>query len=168
MSHHEEEQTAVQKTEGEKTVQNIDITIRNHVLGSMGVGLIPVPIVDLVALTGVQINMLRKMAASYNIPFAQDKVKNILAALIGATIPLAFARAFASLLKIIPLVGQTTSALTLPILAGATTYAVGKVFEQHFASGGTFLNFDPEKVKEYYEKMFKEGQDLAANLKKSE
>ena len=56
----------------------------------------------------------------------------------------------------------------MPILAGATTYAVGKVFTQHFATGGTFLNFDPETVREYYYEMFKEGQDLSANIKNGE
>ena len=54
----------------------------------------------------------------------------------------------------------------MTILAGATTYAVGKVFIQHFESGGTFLNFNPDSVKEYYETMFKEGQSVAENMKK--
>jgi len=38
----------------------------------------------------------------------------------------------------------------MPIVAGAATYAIGKVFVRHFASGGTFLTFNPEKVKDYY------------------
>ena len=37
----------------------------------------------------------------------------------------------------------------MPVIAGAA-YAVGKVFIQHFASGGTFLTFDPEKVRAHY------------------
>jgi len=41
--------------------------VRNHVLGSMGVGLIPMPLVDLAALTGVQLNMLRRLAKEYGI-----------------------------------------------------------------------------------------------------
>jgi len=146
----------------------IDKTIKNHVIGSMGVGMIPIPIVDLVALVGIQVNMLRKLAAAYGLPFTQDKVKTILASLIGGGIPVTFSAAFASLIKTVPIIGYTTSALAMPVLAGSTTYAVGKVFSQHFASGGTFLNFDPEQVREYYAEMFKEGQDVAANMKKSE
>ena len=115
-------------------------TIRNHVIGSMGVGLIPMPVVDLVALTGIQLNMLRTMAKAYDVPFTKDKVKNILASLIGGGLPVTFSGAFTSLMKSVPIIGQTTGALAMPILAGATTYAVGKVFTQHFASGGTFLN----------------------------
>ena len=56
----------------------------------------------------------------------------------------------------------------MPVLAGAATYAVGKVFIQHFESGGTFLNFNPESVRGYYEAMFKEGQSVAENMKKDE
>jgi len=166
----------MQKGKGESMEENKEITaaasdkdadkiLRNHVLGSMGVGLIPMPLVDLVALTGVQLNMLRKLAKAYNIPFSQDKVKNLLASLIGGSIPVTFSNVVASLIKSVPIVGQTTGAVAMPILAGATTYAVGRVFVQHFASGGTFLNFDPETVRDYYAAMFKEGEKLAAGLK---
>ncbi len=47
----------------------------------------------------------------------------------------------------------------------ACTYAVGKVFSRHFAEGGTFLSFDPEEARAFYEEMFKEGQEVAAELK---
>jgi uncharacterized protein (DUF697 family) len=145
---------------------DINATLKNHIIASMGVGLIPLPLVDLVALTGIQVNMLRKLAKSYDIPFFQDKVKNILASLIGGGLPVTLSGVFASLLKSVPIVGQTTGALAMTILAGATTYAVGKVFIQHFESGGTFLNFNPDSVRQYYEAMFKEGQSITENLKK--
>ena len=41
------------------------------------------------------------------------------------------------------------------------TYAAGRVFHQHFASGGTFLTFDPDKVREYYAQMLEEGKTIA-------
>lgn len=162
MSTNETRETPVQ----EKDVST-DKTIRNHVIGSMGVGLIPIPVVDLAGITGVQLNMLRKLANAYDIPFSQEMVKNILGSLVGGGIPVIFSRTFASLVKGIPIVGQTTGALAMPILAGATTYAVGKVFVQHFASGGTFLTFNPEKVRDYYNEMLKEGQKVASKVKES-
>lgn len=139
--------------------------IRNHVLVSMGVGLIPLPMVDLVGVTGVQLNMLRKLSNLYKVPFSENKVKNIVSALIGGGGSIPVARVIASLVKVIPVVGSTIGAISMPISAGSITYAVGKVFLQHFASGGTFLTFDPEKVKEYYAKMLKEGKTVAADLK---
>ena len=44
------------------------------------------------------------------------------------------------------------------ILGGASTYAIGKVFVQHFESGGTILTFDPQRVREYYEQQFEKGK----------
>ncbi|MDM8536954.1 DUF697 domain-containing protein [Desulfobacterales bacterium HSG17] len=140
-------------------------SIRNHVIVSMGAGLIPLPGVDLVAITGVQLNMLRKLSKIYEIPFSEHKVKNIVSSLIGGGTSIPVAGAFASVVKFIPVVGQAIGAVSLPISAGAITYAVGKVFLQHFASGGTFLTFDPDKVRDYYNEMLKEGKTVAAGMK---
>jgi hypothetical protein len=71
-------------------------------------------------------------------------------------------------IKAIPVIGQTTGSLALPITAGATTYALGKVFVMHFASGGTFLTFNPEKVKEHYNTFLKKGRQVVSELKKEE
>jgi hypothetical protein len=43
-----------------------------------------------------------------------------------------------------------------PTLSSACTYAVGKVFIQHFSSGGTFLTFSPARVREYFGQLFAE------------
>ncbi|NJL59718.1 MAG: DUF697 domain-containing protein, partial [Desulfobacteraceae bacterium] len=69
--------------------------------------------VDLVALTGVQLNMLRRLAKLYEVPFAQDKVKNLLSCLVGSVIPLGLSGPMASLLKAVPVVGQTVGVLSM-------------------------------------------------------
>jgi len=149
----------------EPTKEELDRLVRNHVLGSMGFGLIPMPIVDFIGVTGIQLNLLRKLALAYNIPFSKEKGKSLIGALVGGgmTVPIGFG--LASFLKVVPFIGATTGAIALPATAGAMTYAVGKVFSQHFATGGTLLNFDPEKVKDYYREMFQEGKSYAQNLK---
>ncbi len=58
-------------------------------------------------------------------------------------------RLLSSFTKFIPDIGQTVGTAATPVLNGTFTYAVGRVFDRHFASGGTFLTFDPEKEKEY-------------------
>ena len=136
--------------------------IKNHALVSLGVGLIPVPMLDLVGITGVQLNMLRRLAKVYKVPFSENKVKNVLTALIGGGGSMPVASVFASLAKSIPVVGQAIGGVSMSISAGTVTYAVGKVFAMHFASGGTFLSFDPEKVRDYYGEMLKEGKAVMA------
>jgi uncharacterized protein (DUF697 family) len=157
---------AVETPESPETGMDEDRIIRNHILASMGVGLIPVPLVDLIALTGVQLNMLRKLAKIYEVEFLKDKGKHLIAALLGSGVPVAIGGSLSSLVKAIPVVGQVTGALTMPAAAGATTYAIAKVFIMHFASGGTFLDFDPETVKAYYAEMLKKGKHVADELKK--
>jgi hypothetical protein len=56
---------------------------------------------------------------------------------------------FASALKGVPLVGTTISLISMPILSAGATYLVGKVFIQHFASGGTLLDFNPPDYREF-------------------
>jgi uncharacterized protein (DUF697 family) len=141
--------------------------IRNHMLTAMGVGLIPFPGIDLVGITGVQLNMLRRLSNTYEVPFSEHKVKNILMSLIGGGSVLPLGGTLMSLAKLIPVVGQAIGAITMPVTAGAVTYAVGKVFHQHFASGGTFLTFDPDKVRAYYAQMLEEGKAMAAKAKAS-
>ena len=115
--------------------------VRNHIIGSMAVGLIPIPLADLVALTAIQLNMLRKLGKVYDVPFSKDKGKNIIASLVGGCVPALSSGALTSFVKTVPIVGQAIGALTTPAVAGAATYAIGKVFIQHFASGGNIPEF---------------------------
>ena len=135
-------------------------TIKNHAFGAMGVGLIPLPAVDFVALIALQVNLLRKLSKFYGVPFSEEVGKKVVGALIGGYAPLALAMPAISLFKAIPMVGQSVGVLALPVLAGATTYALGKVFVQHFESGGTFLNFNPSAVREYYRQQLEEGKAI--------
>jgi uncharacterized protein (DUF697 family) len=133
---------------------------KKYVIASMGIGLIPLPFVDLVALTGVQLKMLHSLANLYDIPFSKELGKSITGSLVGGILPVSATRASAgSLAKLIPIGGTATGMITTSIFAGATTYAIGKVFIQHFESGGTFLTFDPNKVREHFQQEFEKGQE---------
>jgi uncharacterized protein (DUF697 family) len=146
---------------------DLDKLIRHHVYGSMAVGLVPIPVVDFAGVTVIQLNLLRVLAKKYSVPFSKGIVKNILSSLIGGAVPATVSAPLAaSLSKLIPGAGTTAGVIAMPLIGGATTYAVGKVFAQHFASGGTFLTFDPQKVKAYYNEMFREGKTVAAEMSK--
>lgn len=141
---------------------HLDKIVRYHVWTAAGLGLVPVPLFGLVAVTGVQLNMLRKISSIYGIPFSKNVVKNILGSLVGAAVPTGVAFPLASAAKAVPAVGTVLGVLSMPVFASASTWAVSKVFIQHFASGGTFLTFNPEKVREYYRQMFQQGQTETA------
>lgn len=106
-------------------------------------GIIPVPFVDIAAVAGLQLQMLRRLSQIYDVPFSENRGKSIIASLAGSTIPASSGVGAASVLKSVPIIGTVVSGLVMPVLAGGATYAIGKVFIQHFASGGTLLDFNP-------------------------
>lgn len=141
---------------------------RHHILAAMGIGLVPIPLVDMVGLFGVNLDMIRKLCAEYEVPFDQERGRAILASLFSGLFPVAVGGPIMSLLKFVPLIGQTAGALAFPILAGATTYAVHDVFVQHYESGGTILDFSTAKFKRRFSECFCEGKNIAADLHKND
>lgn len=146
-------------------------TIENYSLGGVVVGIIPVPLVDLAGIAAVQLKMLHSLAELYEVPFSKELATSSIYSLLGSTVSVSMAPTIAaSLTKFIPVVGSMLAAASLPILAGASTIALGKVFIQHFESGGTFLTFDPEKVREHYEQEYqvrKKQQELEKQEKET-
>jgi uncharacterized protein (DUF697 family) len=112
-------------------------------------GLIPVPVVDVVAVGGLQLQMLRRISQLYDVPFSDNRGKALIASLGGALIPASSTLGAASALKAIPIVGTLTSGFVMPVLSAGATYAIGKAFIEHFASGGTLLDFNPPDYREF-------------------
>src|SRR3954451_5241953 len=140
----------------------IESIIKKYMYLSMGAGLIPIPAIDMAAVLGLQLRMVAVLAKEYKQEFSHDKGKAFIASLVGGSVPAAGGPAIASLLKRVPLIGQTVGVLAMPALAAASTYAVGKVFAQHFASGRTFLSFDPASASKHYEQHLATGQTALA------
>jgi uncharacterized protein (DUF697 family) len=140
-------------------------TVKRYMWWSMGAGLIPVPFLDLAAVSGVQLKMLADISKIYDFSFQKSRVKAVVGSLIGSAVPGAASYgAFASLCKTLPVVGTVGGTTTMVMLSGASTWALGKVFIQHFESGGTFLDFNPEEVKEYFKAQFEEGRKMASTM----
>jgi uncharacterized protein (DUF697 family) len=142
--------------------------LRQYTLGAMAVGLMPIPVVDLAALVALQLKMLHSLAGAYDIEFKTDLGRSAIASLVGGTLSTSLSPTVAaSFAKFIPGVGQTLASGTASLLNAAATFAVGKVFIQHFAAGGTFLSFDPEAVRDYYQTQLQEGKRAATEWKKA-
>ena len=50
----------------------------------------------------------------------------------------------------------------MPALSLAATQALGRVFAQHFETGGTLLDFDVETMRDYFRKEFEAAKGEAA------
>jgi uncharacterized protein (DUF697 family) len=121
-------------------------------LWSGAAGFIPVPIIDVVAIAGLQIRMLRRLSEIYNVPFSENRGKSIVASIVGSIVPAsttATTIGLASALKGIPGVGTAVAVVTMPAFSACATWVIGNVFIKHFASGGTLLDFNPPDYREF-------------------
>lgn len=148
-------------SEKELKTSHSNSIIRNHMVWSMGAGFIPVPIADFFAVTAIQLDMIRQLSRIYNVDFKETSGKAIITSLSGASI----ARMGSRAIKFIPGIGSILGGVTLAILSGASTYALGEVFKTHFETGGTFLDFDVARLKRMYDEKFEKGKEVAEELK---
>ena len=112
-------------------------------------GLLPVPVVDVAAVGGVQLQMLRRISQLYDVPFSKNRGKAIMASLAGTMIPASTGLGVASMAKSVPVAGTAIGAMTAPALSVGATYVIGMAFVEHFARGGTLLDFDPPDHREF-------------------
>lgn len=140
-----------------------DTIIRNHVIWSMGAGMIPILIADIFAVSALQLDMIRQLCRVYDVDFEETQGKALVTSLTSS----ALARIGAgSVIKLIPGIGSFIGGATVSIFAGASTYALGEVFKKHFASGGTILDFDPDRLRKMYKEKFEKGKKVAKEWNK--
>jgi uncharacterized protein (DUF697 family) len=139
-----------------------EMIIKTHVLWSLGAGLMPVPLLDIVAVTAIQIDMLRQLAAEYKVDFSASTGKMFVAALTGGT----FARLGASMVKAIPGVGSVEGGISMSVMSGASTYAVGQVARSYFVAGADLSKVDVGEAKKAYSQEFERGKQVVSDLEK--
>jgi uncharacterized protein (DUF697 family) len=135
--------------------------IKNHVIAAMGIGLIPSALVDVVGITGIEVKMIRDLAKVYAFSVPNKLIAyKVLISLIGSIGPVYFSTKMHAALKGVPLVGHAVYVGFLSLTGGAAVYAVGKIFQQHYESGGTFLSKDNKYIKDYFKVKYAEGKQV--------
>lgn len=146
--------------ESDTTTAKAETTVKRYMLGAVAVGLVPFPLIDMAALAALQLKMLHSLATLYEVEFSSQLGKSLIAALLGGGMPVSLSSQVARVaLKSLPVYGWVAGLISTAVFGGASTYAMGQVFIQHFASGGTFLTFDPQQVRAYYAQQFARGTE---------
>lgn len=135
--------------------------VKRNAYWAAGAGLLPIPAVDFVAVTAVQVKMLKELSGLYNLRFSDDKAKKIIGSLVAGTGLAAAGMLARSFIKAVPVIGQTIGLIGAPLLSGALTQAIGNVFVMHFESGGTLLNFDVEKMRAHFQQELASAKEAA-------
>jgi len=118
-----------------------DNIVKNHVIAGLGLGLMPLPVVDIVIVIGLQLKMVRQLCALYGVSYSDKVARMAASSILGMLLPVKVTVLTASLLRVIPGFTSLISGSTSSITAGALIYAHGRMFTAHLESGGDLLNF---------------------------
>jgi uncharacterized protein (DUF697 family) len=148
----------------ESKLSQADDIIRNHVLWATGAGVVPLPLIDVIAVTSVQLDMLKQLCKLYEVNYDENSGKHLITAIAGTTL----ARLGASFIKAIPGVGSLLGGVSMGVLSGASTYGMGQVFVNQFEQGRGLFDFDLNWGKKVYEQEYEKGKEYASNVQKKE
>lgn len=133
--------------------------VKYHSYASGALGLIPVPGADVAAVSASQLNMIHKLTKLYGVEFAQERTRAIVVALVGGVMPGALSTSvLGSAVKAIPFLGTALGMAVMPALSLAATQALGRVFIQHFETGGTLLDFDVDAMRDHFRREFEQAK----------
>ena len=136
--------------------------VKNYVLGSAGIGFVPLPLADLGALMAVQVKLVHGLAKLYEVPFKENVTKSLVASLLSGASGVVGLLGLASLAKVVPVLGSLAGGGGVALTAASITFATGEVFTRHFESGGSLLDFDPHQMKDKFKAALKRGKGEAA------
>jgi len=152
----------------ETSVEGAMGIVKRNMLWSAGAGVLPIPMVEFIAITTIQIKLIKELSEYYDVPFRKDLAKSSVIALLSSLGGVVIGKALAtSSLRAVPVVGPLVATLSLPAISAAVSYAIGRVFVSHYEMGGTLLDFDPAAVRDYFKEMFDEGIKKATKQTKA-
>lgn len=114
--------------------------IRHSTKVSAYVGLIPLPLLDMVGLLGVQLAMLRDLAQLYGIEFDTQRAKSLIGSLSGSVGGATIGRSIA--MSLLRGIAAPLALIAGPSAAATFTWALGTAFNRHFQAGGQLHTFD--------------------------
>ena len=141
--------------------ERADKVVENSVIWAMAASLIPIPLADMIAVTVIQADMVRRLAEINGVEANNANIESWLGTLSGGVLSKLGAQA----LKLIPGWGSIAGGVGMAVLSGASTYAAGKTFAKHFREGGDLENFDTDAVKGFYDEQLIKGRDFAKQMK---
>ncbi|MCP4005397.1 MAG: DUF697 domain-containing protein [bacterium] len=147
----------------DRTLQ-AEATISDHVLYAIGGAAIPLPLLDIAAVSAIQLNLVRDLSQIYDVEHDITAGRTLITSLVGASLP----RLGASLVKLLPGAGWLAGTLTQVALSGATTYAVGHSFRTIFESGREISSVRVEEVRGMYDEFVAEGSRVTEQVRERE
>ena len=138
-----------------------DSIIKNHVMFATGAGAIPIPLLDFAGVTAVQLDMMKKLTNLYNDNYSENVGKAFIASITSTSL----ARMGASLIKAIPGIGTALGVVSMSVMSGASTYALGNVITHFLDKGIGLEDINEDLARKVYEENLEKGKKVAEDLK---
>ncbi len=139
--------------------------IKSHVMASMTLGLVPLPVFDVAALVGNHLAMTKALCDIYAVDYSDTRVRSIVLSVLAGATPVLTVVGLSSGAKLIPGIGTLVGSGGVAVSAGATTYALGAVFISHFEQGGDLLAPDVAALRARLRQELARGKAFAERLK---
>jgi uncharacterized protein (DUF697 family) len=111
--------------------------INYYCICAAAAGAVGVPVIDVAAVTAVQVRLVKRLASLDEKDFDDESGKALASALTGAVGPVLLGQTGARMAaRWIPVVGPAVALVTVPALNYASTRVVGHYFRDYFKSGG--------------------------------
>ncbi len=124
----------------QRLAAQVDQSILRHALIAGGFGLVPIPIVDIPAILGVQFRLARALGRIYAIEMNPRRLREVVGVIAGGFTVRQIGRQLA---KLVPWVGWVLSGA----VAFGATYGMGKALAHFYRTG---LRLDPERLRSIY------------------
>ena len=140
--------------------------VRKNVFWALGAGVVPIPILDIAAVMAVELKLLRELSDVYQVKFSEGIGKKIVYSLLSSVGLVGIGGMVGgSLAKFIPAIGTTLGFISVPVLTGAFTHAMGRVLLVHFEAGGTLLDLDVAAMRLHFKEEFGKAKTTVAQMR---
>jgi uncharacterized protein (DUF697 family) len=136
-------------------------TVKSWSTWAAAAGVIPVPVLDLAAIGGLQVKMVSDLCKIYDLPYKKETLQSLLGGLAGGTFTvLASGYLSTSLFRYIPYAGPVLSVVVQPGFAFVSTFALGQIFIRKFESGQSLAGLTAEAVNSAYHEQLAKTKSL--------
>jgi uncharacterized protein (DUF697 family) len=133
--------------------------INRYTIVSGGIGLVPLPFFDQVAIGSLIGKMAWDLGQLYGIPVSRYRTRAIVSAILGGAHTQWITFYVAGVLGVLfPGVGGLATATFRPVISGAVTYTIGGIFLKQFGRGATLEALSIEAARKEFQRGFEEGK----------
>jgi uncharacterized protein (DUF697 family) len=121
--------------------------VHRYMAISAGAALIPVAGLDVAALAGIHVGLIKQLCEHYDVDFTEHTARNVLIGVAASIVPGMVGTILGrKILGMLPLTNALFGWALMSAGSAAFSYAIGRLFIEHFEGGGTLLSFDHKRL----------------------